>query len=119
VLVNLVENALKYSSPGSPLEVRAEVRGLEVVVSVGDRGPGLAPGEEEQVFQKLFRGSASAASGERGAGLGLAIARAIVVAHGGSVWAENRPGGGAVFSLTLPLGESPPDMSVIEHEGVG
>ncbi len=88
-----------------------------MVVSVGDRGPGLAAGEEERVFEKLFRGSASDGSGERGAGLGLAIARAIIAAHGGRIWAENRPGGGALFSFLLPLGESPPDLSAIEREG--
>ncbi len=85
---------------------------------MSDRGPGLAEGEEERVFEKLFRGTASAASSERGTGLGLAIARAIVSAHGGRIWAENRPGGGATFSFQLPLGESPPDPSVIEREGM-
>jgi two-component system sensor histidine kinase KdpD len=117
-LVNLLDNAIKYSPPGSPLEVSTEVDGGEVRVSVGDRGQGLAAGEEKRVFAKLFRGAASAASGERGAGLGLAIVAAIVSAHGGRVWAENRPGGGAIFTMTLPLGESPPDLEDIEREGV-
>ncbi len=117
VLVNLLENALKYSGAGLPLHISARVENEGVVVRVSDKGPGLAKGEEEHVFEKLFRGSASAASGERGAGLGLAIARAIVSAHGGRIWAENRPGGGASFGFLLPLGESPPDLSVIEQEG--
>jgi two-component system, OmpR family, sensor histidine kinase KdpD len=117
VLVNLLENALRYSGAGSPLDISARVENGAVVVSVGDTGPGLAEGEEERVFEKLFRGSASATSGERGAGLGLAIARAIISAHGGRIWAENRPGGGASFSFLLPLGESPPDLSAIEQEG--
>ncbi len=116
-LVNLLDNAVKYSPPGSPLEVSAQVHDDEVRVSVSDRGQGLAAGEEERVFDKLFRGSASSTSGGRGAGLGLAIVTAIVTAHGGRVWAENRPGGGAEFNLTLPLGESPPDLETIEREG--
>ena len=117
VLVNLVENAVKYSDAGSPLDITARIADEGVVVSVGDRGPGLTAGEEERVFEKLFRGSASVASGERGAGLGLAIARAIVTAHRGRIWAENRLGGGACFSFLLPLGESPPDLDEIEQEG--
>jgi two-component system sensor histidine kinase KdpD len=117
IFVNLLENALKYSPAGSQLDISTRLQKDGVVVSVSDRGPGLAEGEEEHVFEKLFRGSASVASGERGAGLGLAIARAIVSAHGGRTWAENRPGGGASFSFLLPLGESPPDLSVIEREG--
>jgi two-component system sensor histidine kinase KdpD len=119
VLVNLLENALRYSPPGSPLEIGARMGDGEVVVSVSDRGLGLAPGEEQRVFEKLFRGSASTVSGERGAGLGLAIVNAIVTAHGGKVWAENRAGGGATFSFTLPLGDSPPDLSAMEEEGAG
>jgi two-component system sensor histidine kinase KdpD len=117
VLVNLLENALRYSGAGTPLDISAQVKDEGVVISVGDKGPGLVSGEEEQVFEKLFRGSASADSGERGTGLGLAIARAIISAHEGQIWAENRPGGGASFAFLLPLGESPPDLSAIEQEG--
>jgi two-component system sensor histidine kinase KdpD len=119
VLVNLLENALRYSPAGSPVDITAQVEGRRVVISVRDRGAGLAAGEEERIFEKLYRGSASAGSEERGAGLGLAIVKAIVTAHGGSVWAENHPGGGALFSLSLPLGDSPPDLSAIEQEGAG
>lgn len=117
VLVNLLENAVRYSGAGSPLDISARVENEAVVVSVGDRGPGLAKGEEEQVFEKLFRGSASSVSDGRGAGLGLAIAEAIVSSHGGRIWAENRPCGGAYFRFLLPLGGSPPDLSAIEEEG--
>jgi two-component system sensor histidine kinase KdpD len=83
---------------------------------VADRGPGLAAGEEERVFEKLYRGSASASRGERGAGLGLPIARAIVDAHGGWIRAENRSGGGARFSFFLPIEGSPPDLTLIDSE---
>jgi two-component system sensor histidine kinase KdpD len=83
-----------------------------VSVTVGDRGAGLAPGETERVFDKFYRGAT--APGPSGAGLGLAIVRGIVEAHGGRVAAENRPEGGAVFRITLPLGEAPPRLPV-EH----
>jgi len=117
VLVNLLENALRYSGAASPIDISASIENGGVIVSVGDRGPGLALGEETQVFERLFRGSASAYSGKRGVGLGLAIARAIIGAHGGWISAENRPGGGASFAFLLPLGESPPDLAAIEREG--
>ncbi len=107
VLINILENAAKHTPAGSPIEVSAAVAGDAVVVEIADRGPGLASGEEERVFDKFYRGSAASSPG---AGLGLAICRAIIETHGGRIWAENRPGGGAVFRFTLPLGEAPPDM---------
>ncbi len=118
VLVNLLENALKYSGPESPLDIYARAEAREVLVGVGDRGPGLDSGEEERVFDKLFRGSASKTSDARGAGLGLTIAQAIISAHGGRIWAENRAGGGAIFWFALPLEGSPPDLGMIEMEGL-
>ena len=79
-------------------------------VEIADRGPGFAPGEAERVFDKFYRGAT--ASGRSGAGLGLAIVRGIVETHGGRLVAENRPEGGAVFRITLPLGEAPPKVLV-------
>ena len=108
VLVNLLENAVRYSDPGTAIDILARAENDAVVITVADRGPGLAEGEEVKVFDKLFRGAASENSAERGVGLGLAIARAIVEAHGGRVWAENRAGGGAMFSFRLPLEGLPP-----------
>jgi two-component system sensor histidine kinase KdpD len=81
-----------------------------VRVEVADRGPGFAPGEEERVFDKFYRGQTA---DSRGVGLGLAICRAIVEAHGGKIWAENRPGGGALFRFTLPAKDVPPEMPEI------
>jgi two-component system sensor histidine kinase KdpD len=72
---------------------------------VADRGPGIPPGEEERIFERFHRG---AHAGVRGVGLGLPISRAIAQAHGGRLVAANRPGGGAVFRLTLPLPAEPP-----------
>src|SRR5207249_2683252 len=83
VLLNLVENAIKYSPPGTPLTLRAAAGPSEVAVEVMDRGPGIEPGEEERLFEKFYRGAQGADPG--GMGLGLAICRAIVVAHGGTI----------------------------------
>jgi two-component system sensor histidine kinase KdpD len=115
VLVNLLENALRYSQEGTALEILARAEEEGVIIEVADRGSGLARGEEEQIFEKLFRGSASALTSERGVGLGLAIARAIVDAHGGHIWAENRNGGGAVFSFFLPVEGSPPEIDLTDE----
>ena len=106
VLFNLIDNALKYSPAGSSIDISAHEQEGSVVIEVADRGVGLAEGEREQIFEKLYRGTASK-EGTRGAGLGLAIARAIVSAHGGSIWAAARPGGGALFSFSLPVGSTP------------
>ena len=115
VLVNLLENVVRYAEPSTAIDISARVENGGVVLRVADRGPGLAEGEETMVFDKLFRGAASARSDERGAGLGLAIARAIVEAHGGRIWAENRQGGGAVFSFWLPVEGLPPDLGIREE----
>ncbi|MDE2291089.1 MAG: DUF4118 domain-containing protein [Elusimicrobia bacterium] len=100
VFVNLLENAARHTPAGTPVTVSARVEGGELAVEVADRGPGVAPGETRRVFEKFYHGRSAGA----GAGLGLAICRAIVEAHGGSILAEDRPGGGAVFRFTLPLG---------------
>jgi two-component system sensor histidine kinase KdpD len=79
-----------------------------VSVTVADRGPGFAPGEETRVFEKFYRGQDA---GKRsGAGLGLAIARGMVEVHGGQIVAESRPGGGALFRFSLPLMAKPPEV---------
>jgi two-component system sensor histidine kinase KdpD len=105
VLVNLLDNALKYTPPASPITIIATGTDRAVTVEVADRGPGLPPGEEDKVFEKFYRGQPAAG---RGAGLGLAICHAIVKAHGGRIWAQNLPEGGVAFLFTLPLAEAPP-----------
>ena len=99
VVVNLVENALKYTPVETPLEIAAEPAGDAVTLEVRDRGPGLAAGDEERIFEKFYR---AGSRGARGAGLGLAICRAILEVHGGSIAALNREGGGAIFRVRLP-----------------
>jgi two-component system sensor histidine kinase KdpD len=103
VLVNLLENALKYAGPESAVRIAAVATNDGVTVEVADDGPGLPPEALERVFEKFYRGP----SGQRGFGLGLAICRAIVSAHGGRIWAENRSPHGAVFRFTLPVGAPP------------
>jgi two-component system, OmpR family, sensor histidine kinase KdpD len=106
VLVNLLENAAKYTPRGSLATLAAEVIGDRLSVSVSDNGPGLPAGREEAVFQKFTRGERESAT--PGVGLGLAICRAIIGAHQGGISAANRPSGGAIFTFTLPLGSPPP-----------
>jgi two-component system sensor histidine kinase KdpD len=112
VLLNLIDNAAKYSPAGSHIEISAWNDRGEVIVQVADRGPGLAPEEVERVFEKFYRGQQAMAATGRGAGLGLAICRAIMQAHGGRIWAQNRAGGGACFSFSLPLAASPPPVAL-------
>jgi two-component system, OmpR family, sensor histidine kinase KdpD len=102
VLINLVENAVKYTPADRPIEIAAAASAGTVTVEVADRGPGLPPDAAERVFEKFYRGGRGAGPG---AGLGLAICRGFVEAHGGRIWAENRPEGGAVFRFTLPAGQ--------------
>ncbi|MDE2490338.1 MAG: sensor histidine kinase KdpD [Elusimicrobia bacterium] len=98
VFVNLLDNAARHTPPGSPIDVSARADGGAVVLEVADRGPGLPPEDLVRVFDKFYRGRPGA-----GAGLGLAICKAVVEAHGGAIVAENREGGGAVFRFSLPL----------------
>jgi len=107
VLCNLLENAAKYTPGGACIEVSAALRGDTVDVMVYDNGPGLAPGSEERIFDKFTRGERESAL--PGVGLGLAICRAIVEAHGGTIRACASPLKGAGFVFSLPAG-SPPDM---------
>ncbi|OEZ94579.1 DUF4118 domain-containing protein [Duganella phyllosphaerae] len=115
VLANLVENAAKYTPPGSTIAIGAALHGQWINITVADDGPGLPPGREEAIFEKFTRGERESA--KPGVGLGLAICRAIVEAHGGriSATAHAAPLGGAAFTFTLPLG-TPPAMPELEAE---
>ena len=104
VLINLLENAAKYTPAGSPIDISASARRGEVLVTVADRGPGVPPEESERIFEKFHR----AARGAGGVGLGLAICRGIIKAHGGRLWVDPREGGGAAFRFTLPIIGTPP-----------
>lgn len=105
VLVNLLENAVKYAGPSTSIDLSARGTKHAVEVVVADRGPGVPPGDETRIFEKFFRAEKGKGGG---VGLGLTICRGIVTAHGGRIWAQNREGGGAGFHFTLPLEGAPP-----------
>jgi len=102
VIANLLENAAKYSPPGSAVHVGATRADDDLRLTVEDRGPGIPPEERERVFEKFVR-LPRAGAGVPGVGLGLAICRSAVAAHGGKIWAEDHEGGGARFVVSLPL----------------
>ena len=104
--MQLLENARKYAPPDSPIRIEARILDGQATISVMDRGPGISPDELERVFEKFYRGRlAGSSSGHKveGTGMGLAIAKGIIEAHGGRIRAERRQGGGAAISFTLPL----------------
>jgi two-component system sensor histidine kinase KdpD len=105
VFVNLLENAAKYTPPSARVKIAARVDGDALRVTVADDGPGIRPGQEAAIFEKFTRGARESAVA--GVGLGLAICKAIVEAHGGTIAAANGADGGAVFSFRLPLGTAP------------
>jgi two-component system sensor histidine kinase KdpD len=102
VVSNLLENALRFTADGVPVEISAKATDGSVEVAVADHGPGIRPEDRERVFQEFFRGDAAGDGG--GVGLGLAIARAIVEAHDGTMWVAETPGGGATVGFRLPVG---------------
>ncbi len=101
VLRQLLDNAVKYSPPGTPISLSATHDGDRAVVSIADRGPGVPARDSERVFERLYRGEGY--EQVPGTGMGLAIARQVIHAHGGTMAVENRPGGGAIFSFSLPI----------------
>jgi two-component system, OmpR family, sensor histidine kinase KdpD len=105
VFVNLLDNAVKYTPPDSAIRIIVTATDQSVTAEVADHGPGLPKGQEARVFEKFFR---AAPDGRGGAGLGLAICRGVVLAHGGRIWAHNLPEGGVAFLFTLPLTDAAP-----------
>ncbi len=101
VLSNLLSNALKYS-PGGNVVVRGKVEPQQVVVSVSDEGPGIAAPDLPRVFDRFYRADSDLTKRAKGAGLGLYLAKSVIEAHGGRIWAESLPGRGATFSFSLP-----------------
>ena len=104
ILDNLLENAIRYSPPSSPVELSVHREGGRLAFHVADRGPGIPASERERIFEPFYRPDGAAANG-RGAGLGLAIARRLAELQGGSLEHAARPGGGSLFVLRLPAGE--------------
>ncbi|MGE3807071.1 MAG: DUF4118 domain-containing protein [Gemmataceae bacterium] len=114
LFVNLLENASRYTPPASLIEIKAQRVGKLIEIRVCDNGPGLPVGSEEKVFDKFYRGGTNTVDGRRGVGLGLAICRAIVQAHGGRIRARNRPQGGCEFIIELPCAEEAPKVPLDE-----
>src|SRR5437588_2491394 len=106
VLTNLIENAVRYTPPTSPIEVSVQIDGEWMVMSVADGGSGIPLADKERIFDKFYRVLGSQRSGTTGSGLGLAVCKGLVEEHGGHIWVENREGGGAIFRFTLPLGKA-------------
>lgn len=111
VIINILDNAVKYTPTGTTINISARVHEKEMIVEFSNDGPSLAAGEEEKIFEKFYRGKGEMAS--PGAGLGLAICRGFIEAHGGRMWAANREGGVSFFIL-LPIQQAP----VIELEAI-
>jgi signal transduction histidine kinase len=103
VIVNLTDNAIKYSPNGGAVDFALQSEGNEIRIQVRDHGPGIPPGDREAIFKK-FHTTPSSGRGEKpgGTGLGLAICSQIVRAHGGRIWVEDNEGEGSVFTFTLP-----------------
>ena len=115
VLANLLENAVKYSPPGTPVRIAARRQDRMLAFSVADRGAGIPEGEEERIFDRFYRVEGGRAAG--GAGMGLAICRGFVEAHGGAIRAERNPEGGSTMSFTVPLaGEQDVSAEVLERQ---
>jgi K+-sensing histidine kinase KdpD len=117
LFVNLLENAAKYTPAGGPIEIAARAGERSVTIEIADRGPGIPAGDEARIFEKFARGRHPRVPG---AGLGLAICRGIVEAHGGTLTVRNRPGGGALFEVVLPRAGSapaaPPELDPVTGE---
>ncbi len=115
VFVNLLDNSVKYSDPGSPLEIRVEEVADGIAVEIADRGRGLSPGDERRIFDIFYRGAGTKPD-RRGTGLGLAICKAIVQAHGGTIEARSRLEGGTIVRFVIPHDGAPPSLDFITAE---
>ena len=111
VLLNLLTNAVRHARPSGEVSVVVEPNSDHVVVAVEDTGDGLGPGASLRMFDRFWREDESRARASGSAGLGLAIAQGLVHAHGGTIWAENRRGGGARVAFTLPLADARPRVA--------
>jgi signal transduction histidine kinase len=112
VIDNLIENALKFSPPGGTVTVRGERHQGALLLSVADEGPGIPDAEKERVFERFYQTETGRAVRGRGAGLGLAICREIVTAHGGRIWVSNNDPRGSVLQMILPAEAAEPLIEV-------
>jgi two-component system sensor histidine kinase KdpD len=103
VLTNLIENAVKYSPPGSEIVVNAVRKGAKVTINVTDHGEGISEEAASKVFDRFYQIESIATGHRSGTGLGLSICRGIIEAHGGKIWVESKLGEGSTFSFSLPI----------------
>jgi signal transduction histidine kinase len=108
VVINLVGNAIEHSLTGQRVWLQAHREGSEVVVSVRDEGPGITPEDQQRLFAPFVRAGTCKTSGERSCGIGLALARMVVEAHGGRIWVRSEPGHGSTFCVALPVEDGGP-----------
>lgn len=113
VLINLLENAARYSPPASPIEVAASVKDGVILIEIADRGPGIPQGEERRIFEKFYQLHPER---EGGVGLGLTICRGIIESHGGRIWVESRSGGGSMFRFTIATEKHQPAVEPETNE---
>lgn len=115
VLTNLIENAVRYTPPESPLDINVQQQEAQVIISVADRGPGIPPAEMERIFDKFYRVQARRGKEPHpsGSGLGLAVCKGLIEAQGGKIWAEARSDGGVIFSIALPACNNSSDAYVL------
>jgi two-component system sensor histidine kinase KdpD len=106
-LAHLLENAAQYAPRGTPIDVTSERAGTELLIRVRDHGPGLAAGDLPQVFDRFFRGGGASRTRASGTGMGLWIAKGLVSAAQGRIWAENCTDGGAQFTVAFPVAAAP------------
>jgi len=105
-IINLVNNAIKYSRESKTIDIEVRREASKVLVSVKDTGIGIPRGEQKKIFEKFFRGEDSLVHETKGSGLGLALVRHIMEAHGGAVEVESTSGKGSTFTLVLPVGKT-------------
>jgi two-component system, OmpR family, sensor histidine kinase KdpD len=108
VLVNLLDNAIKFSPPESPIQLTAALAGDSLEMRVTNTGEGIPPNELDQIFDRFYRVESGQSSATPGTGLGLAICKGIIEAHGGSIFAQSVPGGETTILFRIPLDASPP-----------
>jgi two-component system sensor histidine kinase KdpD len=109
-LAHLLENAGQYAPPGTTVHVRTTLTGDGLIIQVRDHGPGIAPADLPRLFERFYRGDAAGAR-TSGTGMGLWIARGLLAAEHGRVWAENAPDGGAVFTIAVPVAVKEPETA--------
>jgi signal transduction histidine kinase len=118
-ITNIVDNAIKYSPTKSKIEIRVQAIGDEAVLTVADEGPGIPPEQRDRIFDRFFRLDEGRSRDHGGTGLGLSIAKWAVEINRGNITVEQRPGGGSIFRMTLPLSRASTISEEATHHRIG